>query len=182
MATVSRIPGCRGEFLWEIEIAERQVLGLAEAFPPEKYDWRPDPKARSVSEVLVHIAAGSFMLLDMIGIPVPADLYQSIPENGQERFLALIKTSDQLEAGVREKPAVINLVRRAFQALRQALTRADDAELECKQHFFYEDTTVRRIYLRLIAHTHEHMGQLIAYLRFNGIAPPWQDWRPDRRM
>ena len=44
-----------------------------------------------------------------------------------------------------------------------------------------EQTTVRRVYLRLLAHADEHMGQMIAYLRFNGIAPPWPDWRPDRR-
>jgi len=25
--------------------------------------------------------------------------------------------------------------------------------------------------------THEHTGQMIAYLRFNGIASPWPDWR-----
>jgi hypothetical protein len=40
---------------------------------------------------------------------------------------------------------------------------------------------VRRVYLRLLAHTDEHMGQMIAYLRFNGIVPTWPDWRPDRR-
>jgi hypothetical protein len=38
-------------------------------------------------------------------------------------------------------------------------------------HFFGEETTVRRVYLRLLAHASEEMGQMIVYQRFNGIAP-----------
>jgi hypothetical protein len=29
------------------------------------------------------------------------------------------------------------------------------------------------MYLRIIIHDNEHMGQLVAYARMNGIAPPW---------
>jgi uncharacterized damage-inducible protein DinB len=29
------------------------------------------------------------------------------------------------------------------------------------------------MYLRIIVHDNEHMGQLIAYARMNGIVPPW---------
>jgi hypothetical protein len=61
------------------------------------------------------------------------------------------------------------------------LSQTSDAELERGLHFFGEDTTLRRVYLRLLAHAHEHMGQMIAYCRFSGIELPWPDWRPDRR-
>ena len=33
--------------------------------------------------------------------------------------------------------------------------------------------SVEGIYLRMIIHSNEHMGQLIAYARMNGIVPPW---------
>lgn len=181
MPVTDRIPGFRGEFLWELEIATRQHIALAEAFPAGKYTWRPDAEARSVSEVFVHVAAGIFMLLDMIGVSAPADLYGEVPAAGQEHFTGLIRRNDDLEANVREKDEVVALLKRALEAARQAMTQASDAELERRQQFFYEDTTVRRLYLRLLAHTHEHMGQMVAYLRFNGLAAPWQDWRPDRR-
>ena len=36
-----RLPGFKGEFLWEFDTAERQLLALAEAFPAESYGWRP---------------------------------------------------------------------------------------------------------------------------------------------
>ncbi len=177
----ARLEGFCGEYLWELEIASGQTLALAEACPADKYNWRPDPKARTISEVFVHVATGNFMLLDVIGVPAPADLYGQVPAAGQERFLGLIRRNDDLMANVREKGAVVALLKRSLQAIKQSFAQAGDAGLERRLHFFNEETTVRRAYLRLLAHSHEHMGQMIAYLRFNGIAPPWPDWRPDRR-
>lgn len=181
MTDPSRIPGFRGEFLWELDIVTRQILGLAEAFPAEKYDWRPDLNARSVSEVFVHVATGNFMLLDMVGLHVPEDLYGSITSAGSDRFKAFMQRNDELVAQTREKIAVTALLRGSLAAASDAITRTPDAELDRSLFFFREQTTVRRVYLRLLVHNHEHMGQMIAYLRANGIAPPWQDWRPDRR-
>jgi uncharacterized damage-inducible protein DinB len=31
------------------------------------------------------------------------------------------------------------------------------------------------MYLRIIVHANEHMGQLVAYARVNGIVPPWSE-------
>ena len=129
----------------------------------------------------MHVATGNFMLLDVIGVPAPIDLYARLPAGGQERIVGLIQRNDEIVAGTRDKDAIVALLRRSLQQVERSFTDASDSELERRLHFFGEETTVRRAYLRLLAHTHEHMGQMIAYLRFNGIAPPWPDWRPDRR-
>jgi hypothetical protein len=179
MAT--RIAGFRGEFLWEFEIAERQIVAIAECIPAERYDWRPVANARAFCEVFVHVATGSFMLLDAIGVIVPEDLYPQLAADGDARFLGLIRRNDELTTSVRDKSLVVPLLKRSLQTVSQSFTEASDSELNRRLHFLGEETTVRRTYLRLLAHTHEHMGQMIAYLRFNGIAPPWPDWRPDRR-
>jgi len=121
------------------------------------------------------------MLLDVIGVAAPTDIYSLRAANGQERFAGLMRRNDELVAGVREKNAVAALLKRSLDAVNQSFHQASEAELDRRLHFFGEDTTVRRVYLRLLAHAHEHMGQMIAYLRTNGIAPPWPDWRPDRR-
>ena len=160
----SRIEGFRGEFLWELEIVERQTLALAEAIPSDHYDWRPDPKARSVSEVLVHVATGNFLLLDVAGRPA-----SEAGRNGE------------LEHGLRQKTPIIDLLRRSFETARAVIAEASEAELNRSLHFFGEETTIRRVFLRLLAHTHEHMGQMIGYARGMGLNVPWQDWRPDRR-
>ena len=67
MAT--RIAGFRGEFLWELDIAERQLVAIAECIPAEPYDWRPVAQAPPFNEVFVHVATGNFMLLYVIVAP-----------------------------------------------------------------------------------------------------------------
>jgi uncharacterized damage-inducible protein DinB len=178
----ARIDGFRGEFLWELDIAERQLLAMAEAIPATRYDWRPDEKTRSIGEVLVHVAAGNFMLLEVAGTAAPADLYVGIPTQGPERIWGLIRRNDELEKSMHEKVAVTEMLKRSLAAVRESFTASDDAGLDRHLHFFGEQTTVRRVYLRLLAHAHEHMGQMIAYMRINGMQPPWPDWRPDRQI
>ena len=177
----ARIAGFSGEFLWELEIAERQIVAIAESIPTEQFDWRPVAQARSFSEVFVHVATGNFMLLDVIGVAAPIDLYPQVPTDGVARFQGLIRRSDELAASMREKDTVVGLLKRSLQAVSQSFAKANNDELNRRMSFFGEETTVRRVYLRLLTHTDEHMGQMIAYLRFNEIAPPWPDWRPDRR-
>jgi uncharacterized damage-inducible protein DinB len=179
MAT--RIPGFRGEFLWELEIAERQIVAIAECIPAEQYDWRPVAQARSFSEVFVHVAIGNFMLLDVIGVAAPVDLYAQVPADGDARLQGLRRRNDELAASMRDKDAVVGLLKRSLLAVSQCFAKASDSELDRRLNFFGEETTVRRVYLRLLAHADQHMGQMIAYLRFNRIIPPWPDWRPDRR-
>jgi uncharacterized damage-inducible protein DinB len=179
MAT--RFAGFRGEFLWELEIAERQIFAIAECIPAEQYDWRPVEQARSFSEVFVHAATGNFMLLDVIGITAPVDLYTQVLAGGEARFQSLIGRNDELVASMRDKDAVVGLLKRSLHVVSQSFSKASDDELNRSLSFLGEETSGRRVYLRLLAHTDEHMGQMIAYLRFNGIVPPWPDWRPDRR-
>ena len=33
--------------------------------------------------------------------------------------------------------------------------------------------TVSEVFMRVIVHANEHMGQMIAYARTMGVAPPW---------
>jgi hypothetical protein len=176
-----RLTGFRGEFLSEWDIAERQLLQLANAFQAADYEWRPDTTARRISEVFVHVACGTFMLLEAIGTTAPADLYLQLPEQPMERLWALVRRNDDLEQGLREKDKVVSLLSRALTSARETITRTTDTEMERSLFFFGESTTIRRVCLRLLVHTHEHMGQLIGYMRTRGMPAPWPDWRPDRR-
>jgi uncharacterized damage-inducible protein DinB len=180
-SVMSRTVGFRAEFLAELDIATRQILGLANAFPADTYDWYPDSRARTVSEVFVHIATGNYLLLDVVGAPVAADLYQHLPAAGpgpsSERFFAFLRTNDDLVASIREKSDVVALLQRSLQAVDEAFRQTSDLDLDRELDFAGQPSTVRRVYLRLLAHNHEHMGQMIAYLRCNNVAPPWPDWR-----
>lgn len=176
-----RANGFRGEFLWEWDIAESQLLQLANAFHPNEYSWRPDPTARSISEVFVHVSCGTFMLLEVLGTRVPDDLYPQLPELPTDHFWAIVRRNDEMEHRLVGKEEVVSLLRRALTSARETITRMDDSFLDHELSFFNESTTIRRVCLRLLAHTHEHMGQLIGYMRARGRPVPWHDWRPDRR-
>src|SRR5262245_12375963 len=49
--------------LGDLEVLRGKFVGLAEAFPAEKYTWRPMDGVRSVSEVLMLIASEGYGLV-----------------------------------------------------------------------------------------------------------------------
>jgi uncharacterized damage-inducible protein DinB len=176
-----RLPGFKGEYLWEFDIADQRLSALAEAFPAEHYGWRSAETARSVSEILVHVAAGNLTLLSTVSVNAAPDLYGKLEGEVVPSMLDMIKKNDSLEKTIKDKPAVIALLRRSLDAVRATLTQTPDTELERQDVFFGERTTVRRVYMRALSHMHEHMGQLVGYTRAMGLAAPWPDWRESGR-
>ncbi len=133
----------------------QQLIALAEATPEEKFAWRPAPGVRSTSEVYMHIALANFYLLSVTGPKMPADMKQG------------------MEKTVTSKADVINWLKRALEAVKAAHLAVAPKDLERKVHIADRDATVDGMYLRIIVHANEHMGQLIAYARMSGIVPPW---------
>jgi uncharacterized damage-inducible protein DinB len=134
----------------------RQLVALAEAIPAEKYSWRPGPGVRSTSEVIMHIAIANFGLLSVTGPKMPADM-----------------TSPDLEKTVTAKADVVNWLKRSLEAVKTAHAAVKPADLTRRVKVEGRDATVDGMYLRIIVHANEHMGQLVAYARMNGIVPPW---------
>jgi uncharacterized damage-inducible protein DinB len=132
-----------------------QLIALAEATPADKFTWRPAPGVRSTSEVYMHIVLANFWLLSATGPKMPPDLNQ------------------ESEAKVTSKPEVIAWLKRSLEAVKQAHLAADPKDMSRKLKVEGRDATVDGMYLRIIVHANEHMGQLVAYSRMNGIAPPW---------
>jgi uncharacterized damage-inducible protein DinB len=133
----------------------QQLVALAEATPEEKFGWRPAPGVRSTSEVYMHIAIANFYLLSVTGPAMPAELKQ------------------EMEKSVTSKAEVISWLKRSLDAVKQAHLAVKPADLSRKVHIADRDATVDGMYLRIIVHANEHMGQLIAYARMSGVAPPW---------
>jgi uncharacterized damage-inducible protein DinB len=136
----------------------RQLVALADAIPADKYGWRPAPGVRSTSEVFMHIALANFYLLSVTGPPMPSDI-----------------KSNQMEKTVTAKPEVIDWLKRSLDAVKTAHANIKPADLQCKVKIANRDATGDGMYLRIIVHANEHMGQLVAYARMNGIVPPWSE-------
>jgi len=132
-----------------------QLIALAEATPEEKFAWRPAKGVRSTSEVYMHIAIANFYLLSITGPKMPADL------------------TDEMETSVTKKSDVIAWLKRSLDAVKTVHLGVTPKDLERKVYIDDRDATVDGMYLRIIVHANEHMGQLIAYARMTGVVPPW---------
>jgi uncharacterized damage-inducible protein DinB len=78
-----------------------------------------------------------------------------------------------MEKTVTSKADVIDWLKRSLDAVATAHAHLKPGDLERKVSIYGKTVTVDGMYLRIIVHDNEHMGQLIAYARMNGIVPPW---------
>lgn len=150
------------EGLWqgydgELRHVERQLIALAETTPEDKFSWRPAPGVRSTSEVYMHIAMANFYLLSTTGPKIPDDLKQG------------------MDTSVTSKAEVIKWLKRSLEAVKQAHLKVTPQELQQKAVPERYHATVDGMYLRILVHNNEHMGQLIAYARMSGVKPPWSE-------
>jgi uncharacterized damage-inducible protein DinB len=136
----------------------RQLVSLAEAIPAEKFAWRPAPGVRSTSEVFMHIALANLYLLSVTGPKMPADM----------------KSAD-MEKTIVAKAEVISWLKRSLDAVKDARAGLKPADLQRGVKVNGRDAKVDGMYLRIIVHANEHMGQMVAYARMMGIAPPWSE-------
>jgi uncharacterized damage-inducible protein DinB len=151
------------EGLWEGYDGEwahvsKQLVALAEATPADKFAWRPAPGVRSTSEVYMHIAQANFYLLSVTGPPMPSDI-----------------KSDDIEKTVTSKADVIAFLKRSLDAVKTAHAQLKPGDLQRKVKIMNKEVTVEGMYLRILVHDNEHMGQLIAYARMMGVVPPWSE-------
>lgn len=133
----------------------QQLIALAEATPEEKFAWRPAPGVRSTSEVYMHIAMSTFYLLSVTGPKLPTEM-----KGGMEKT-------------VTSKAEVISWLKRSLEAVKEAHLAETTKDLQRKVHIADRDARVDGIYLRILVHANEHMGQLVAYARMTGVVPPW---------
>jgi hypothetical protein len=78
-----------------------------------------------------------------------------------------------MEKCVTSKADVINWLKRSLAAVQEAHASVTPQDLARKVHIADRDAIVDGMYLRIIVHANEHMGQLIAHARMTGVAPPW---------
>ena len=105
----------------------------------------------------MHVVIANFGLLAVTGPKVPADL------------------KEDLEKTVTGKAEVISWLKRSLDAVKTAHATVKPAGLTHKVSVNNTEATVDGMYLRIIVHANEHMGQLIAYGRMSGVVPPWSN-------
>ena len=147
------------QFAGDLTALHDKVVALANAIPAEKYSWRPSTEVRTVSQVLMHMVGEWFYLCPLsVAAKPPADFG---PPQEKTRALELVV----------EKTEVMAHLEKSWRHCRAALDQIDPKKLvpdslPAKMGF-------PRVVLVVSGDQHEHLGQLIAYARSLGVAPPW---------
>ena len=145
--------------------SEHAVLAIAAAMPADKYDFVPTAGrfagTRSFAEQLKHIAA---------------DLYLDGGAILGDQLRGNITREEAGDPNVHTKEQVVAYVRDAFAYMERAVRTIDDANalLARPSYALYgpPHSSRLRIAIMNIAHTEDHYGQLVEYLRMNGLVPP----------
>lgn len=145
----------RKDLLLNYTQAAELALGVADALPAEKYDYRPVKEVFTFGEQITHLAARYVVMMSWAtGQPEP-------PE-GMEVFKKL-KTKNEIMPAFRQAVA-------AGQAALDKMT--DKQLLGLVATPFFGKTSRANVVMLLNGHTNRHYGQVVVYLRLNGIVPP----------
>jgi len=141
---------------------ESLLMGVANEMPADKYDFVPSGGqfrgVRSFGAQLKHAAAVQFLVANSIlGEPITAEMSD---ERGPD--------------AVRSKVDVAEYLQGSFAALHRAAATVDDrnAFAPIKGVFGTESATRAGLIAGALAHSSNHYGQAVEYLRMNGIVPP----------
>lgn len=145
----------------EVSIIERELVALAEAMPEDKYNYAPTngefKGVRTFAVQVKHVATvNSIFWSTSLNEKSPIDMDKSL--NGPE--------------SIKSKAEIVQLLKDSF-ALghRAAKALTADNMLEQKQ---LGPRTMTRLFMvtYAVAHGFDHYGQVVEYLRANGIVPP----------
>jgi hypothetical protein len=146
-------------FLADLDVMRGKFIGLAEAFPQDKYTWRPMEGVRSVSEVLMLAASEGYSF-------IPSGFGGAAADLGGREAMAKLRT-------LTDKAQIIEHLNKGFAHAKKELESIDPATLTGSRRVMGQDRTLPAIVLMIGGDLHEHLGQMIAYARTNHIVPPW---------
>ena len=149
----------RAALVGDLQTMRDKFLQLADAFPQDKYTWRPMEGVRSVSEVLMLSAMEGYSF-------IPTSFGGQRANLGTQQETAALRT-------LTNKAQITEHIRKGFAHAQQQLESVDAATLMGARNLFGTQRTAGSIGLFVFGDLHEHLGQLIAYARTNQIVPPW---------
>ncbi|MGH7512119.1 MAG: DinB family protein [Gemmatimonadales bacterium] len=147
-----------------LTVVERNIESAAEAMPADKYRFAPTRGefrgVRTFGGQLKHLAATNYIL-------AAAALDRDPPPDAGD------------EAGpdsVNSKAEVLAYLRGSFVSLGEALAALDDAHPRVRVSPISplgRDTPTRgTLVVEALIHSYDHYGQMVEYLRMNGVVPP----------
>ncbi|MEO8258631.1 MAG: DinB family protein [Acidobacteriota bacterium] len=128
---------------------------ISEAMPAEKYGFKSTPAQRNFGEQVLHIAEANVVQMGRLGAKSPAPVI-NMKETARGAILqALADSFDYGTAVIKE------------QTDQTLLLPAGPSRFS-----FFGPSTRTRVAYYVMGHTWDIYGQMVVYLRLNGIVPP----------
>jgi hypothetical protein len=157
----------------QLGMVERQFVAAAEAMPEDKYSFAPDGSnftgVRTFALEVRHVATANFVVYSAIlGQEPPAGVTVDGTANGPES----LRTKGQILKYLKDSFA---LGHKAMAALNSgnALTPLDKLPIAIPSL-----NTSLAVAIFSFSHASDHYGQMVEYLRMNGIIPPASTGQP----
>ena len=132
--------------------AKTDILRSAEKVPEEMWSFQPVKDVRTFGQLFAHVADGQYEFCGVVAEGKPVD-------KGIEKTL---KTKAEIVAALKE----------AFAYCDAAYIKMTDADAATMVNLFGMKLTKLGDMDLNIAHTMEHYGNLVTYMRIKGIVPP----------
>jgi uncharacterized damage-inducible protein DinB len=156
---------------FQLSIEEREIEGLADAMPEDKYDFAPTngnfAGVRTFAQEVKHIATTNDRFFGAIlGQPAATPASQFEAENGPD--------------SVKTKAQIMQYLKDSFALGHKAIAtiNAENAFVTMQKPPTPFLRTPAAIVVFDCAHSMDHYGQMVEYLRDNGIIPPASRQRP----
>ena len=137
--------------------AQRETMRkIADAMPADKFGYKPTPAQRSYGEQIMHVVGADQSVVGMLGGKTPAPAINLKAATKAEVMTALRQSMDYWEVVLKEF---------TDQQLNERVATPPSSPLGPSS------SRLRLVYAS-ITHSLDIYGQMVVYLRLNGIVPP----------
>ncbi len=135
------------------DITETNIMKTAEMLSDELYAYQPTDDVRTAGEILAHVANAQLLFCS-------AAAGKDSPAEGNYE-----------ETGT-TKADIIAALKTGFAYCQEVYAKMSDADAAQMRQFFGNEMAASAILAFNSAHNYEHYGNLVTYMRINGITPP----------
>ena len=152
----AQAPSVRENALQDWARLKDTMMKIAAAMPEDKFGYRATPPERTWGEQILHVAEANVVQMGRLGAKAPAPPYNM---KATARAEILKNLEDSFDFGT----AALN-----EQTDQSMLGQAESTRFD---RFMGPSTKTRVVYY-VMGHTWDIYGQMVVYLRLNGITPP----------
>ena len=146
----------KGQSLADLQAVQKKFVDLANAIPADKLTWRPSADSRSFAEVFLHVAGERYGILGLMGTTAPSGF-----------------DGKTFEKSTTDRARIVDELNKSWEFTQKAINGMSNADFAKLLPKLGPQANAGDVIYILVADAHEHLGQVVAYARVNGIVPPW---------